>query len=92
MEAMAASLPTRRGWCARDRNEGKGYLLVEMQNPGSLAGAIARLLDDTALRNRISENAQTASACSPGTHCGFMISLYNRCLAKGETNERYALP
>lgn len=88
LEAMAAGLPivaTCVGGVREIATDEKDALLVEKQNPGRLAGAIARVLSDTALRNNISKNARrTASAYSPEAYCNFMISLYKRCLANGK--------
>ena len=88
LEAMAAGLPivaTAVGGVCEIATGEKDALLVESQNPRSLAAAIAKLLSDKTLRNRLSENARrTASAYSPEAYCDFMMSLYNRCLNKRE--------
>lgn len=56
LEAMAASVPsvaTRAGGVTEFAEDGANVLLVEPDNPGALAQALARVTSDTALRERL---------------------------------------
>jgi glycosyltransferase involved in cell wall biosynthesis len=61
LEAMALEVPvvaTRVAGIPRLIEDGVNGLLVEGGDSGSLAGAIARLLDDAALRARLGKTAR----------------------------------
>jgi len=91
LEAMAAGLPiiaTDVGGVPEIVANEKQALLVEKQNPLALAQAMARMLQDSQLRQRLAEAAlQGASAYSPAAYCEAILSLYNACL---EGNDKVA--
>jgi glycosyltransferase involved in cell wall biosynthesis len=61
LEAMAAGLPivaTPAGASADMLDDGRTALIVPFRNPGATAAAVARLLDDPALRTRVGRAAQ----------------------------------
>jgi glycosyltransferase involved in cell wall biosynthesis len=63
LEAMAAGAPvlaTRAGGTAECLTDGETALLVPPKDPGALAGALGRLLDDAALRARLSDAGRRA--------------------------------
>jgi glycosyltransferase involved in cell wall biosynthesis len=65
LEAMAARVPpvaTRVGGIPEVITDGRDGLLVEPEDPESLARAISRLLDDPCLRSNIGEAAAARSA------------------------------
>jgi glycosyltransferase involved in cell wall biosynthesis len=84
LEAMAVGLPivaTAVGGVPEIVSDGKEALLVEKQNPAALAGAIAQVIGNEALRAQIAAGARNAApSYSPAAYCDFMLSLYNSCL------------
>ena len=61
MEAMALGVPaitTRISGIPEIVDDGRTGLLVEPEDPGSLAHAIGRILDDTALASELSLNGR----------------------------------
>lgn len=84
LEAMAAGLPivsTAVGGVPEIVTSEKEALLVEKNDPISLARAIERLVGDEALRKRISSAARTTvSAYSPEEYFESIFSLYRNCM------------
>jgi glycosyltransferase involved in cell wall biosynthesis len=84
LEAMAAGLPivaTAVGGVPEIAAGSNSALLVQKQDPAGLAQAIARVLDDEALRKRLSAAARaTAAGYSPQTYLNSMVSLYHECI------------
>jgi glycosyltransferase involved in cell wall biosynthesis len=82
---MAAGLPiiaTAVGGVPEIVENEKQALLVEKQNPVALAEALNRMLDDSALRTRLSEAAlESVSAYSPSAYRDSILSLYQECLS-----------
>jgi glycosyltransferase involved in cell wall biosynthesis len=64
LEALAAGLPVVAaavGGVPEIATDEQNALLVRARCPGALAGALARLLEDTALRERLAASARRAS-------------------------------
>jgi len=85
LEAMAAGLPivaTRVGGVPDIVQHQNQALLVEKQDSVSLANAIEQLLDDAALRTRLSAAAlKSISAYTPDAYRDSILALYQSCLA-----------
>jgi glycosyltransferase involved in cell wall biosynthesis len=61
VEAMAAGVPcvcTLAGIAGEFLRDGENALIVPAQAPGAIAGALARILEDETLRDRLVENAR----------------------------------
>ncbi len=82
LEAMAAGKPvitSDRGGQTDFARDGENACLVEMERPGSLEKAMARLLDDEDERERLAENARrTAEGYDWGKIAPRYIDLYER--------------
>jgi glycosyltransferase involved in cell wall biosynthesis len=90
LEAMAAGLPivaTRAGGIPEIATHEETALLVETRQPKAIAQAIQRLLEDPALRERLSTQAKSAAECySPDAYRRSLTTIYERVLgstAKG---------
>ena len=86
LEAMAAGLPivaTRVGGIPEIATDGETALLVEPRQPGAMAQAIQRLLDDAGLRRSLSTRARAVAAnYSPEAYRRSLTAVYRRVLGK----------
>lgn len=87
LEAMAAGLPavaTRVGGVPDIASDGSTALLVGKRDPEAMSRAIARLLDQPALRIRLGEEAKrVAQRYRVEDYCRSMVQLYARLLTQG---------
>jgi glycosyltransferase involved in cell wall biosynthesis len=91
LEAMAAGLPvaaTTVGGVPEIAEDNCTALLVQSRNPGALAKAIERLLDDEALRCRLGNTARArARDFTPEAYRESMIGTYLKVLGRGSRND-----
>lgn len=84
LESMAAGLPivaTSVGGVPDIVVDGNTALLVPRSNPGAMAKALARLLDDENLRTNLGANARRAALdYDPQKSCDFIRQLYDQVL------------
>jgi glycosyltransferase involved in cell wall biosynthesis len=87
LEAMAAGLPavaTRVGGVPDLAIDGSTALLVGKRDPEAMSRAIARLLEQPALRIRLGDEARrVAQGYRVEDYCRSMVQLYTRLLTQG---------
>ena len=86
LEAMSAGVPvvaTRVGGVPEIVTDEDSALLVESRNPEAMAGAIQRMLEDEALRNRLAQNARRLAEekYSPEAYRRSLVNMYEEVLA-----------
>ena len=85
LEAMSQELPvvtTPVGCAAALVRDGENGVVVAPRDPGALAGAVERLMDDPSLRRRIgAEAARTVSAMTWRATAERTLELYQRAMA-----------
>jgi glycosyltransferase involved in cell wall biosynthesis len=86
LEAMAAGVPviaTTAGGIPELATNGTDALLVEKRNVGGLTAAISRMLEDTALRERLSSSGQrTVFRHTPEEYYRSIASVFREVLSE----------
>jgi glycosyltransferase involved in cell wall biosynthesis len=88
MQAMMSGLPcvtTTVGAISEVARDGETALIVPPQDTPALASALARLMDDAALRARLGEAARrfALERCTLAAMCDAMEEVYRGVLAPG---------
>ncbi len=92
VEAMAAGLPiacSRRGPMSEVLEDGGEYF--DPEDPGSIAAALRKLIDDATLRQRLAARAKTLAANYSWERCAretwsFLVETYQQAQTKRKTN------
>ena len=88
MQAMMVGLPcvtTLVGAIGEIATDGETALIVPPQDPTALAGALARLMDDAALRARLGRNARAFALehCTLEAMCDAMEEVFEAAVKRG---------